>query len=378
MWLEDMGYRVVVSDAPEVARDADVIFLFPDADFTQDQVNRLSQRVEDGRHAPGRADVHEHLPGHGLGAVADGEQDRLPAERGVVGLEPDLAVAARPRRAAGLGDGVEQDQRVAVGVVEVAERVVGRDAAEVDDRRAGPRLGGRAVQPALALARGVGHLRGRLVPLTVVGALNSALPFCLLAYTSLSVTAGLAYQDDIQSLGMSALQDRANTVYFDRAATYPPGGPDLRPLAVAVYPVELLGGERVFDVSFGVVTTVVVGNCGSSPWPDAGLEESASLVGVRAAELMEAPVMLAVIYWASRHLICSHPELYWRSRLAAGMIALLLLVGAELLVAYALGSRSIDQYIASKDPVSGSVYLASLLAFAQPGAEPGSVFPEGA
>ena len=86
--------------------------------------------------------------------------------------------------------------------------------------------------------------------------------------------------------------------------------------------------------------------------------------GVRAAELMEAPVMLAVIYWASRHLICSHPELYWRSRLAAGMIALLLFVGAELLVAYALGSRSIDQYIASKDPVSGSVYLASLLAFA--------------
>ena len=46
--------------------------------------------------------------------------------------------------------------------------------------------------PALALARGVGHLRGRLVPLTVVGLLNSALPFCLLAYASLSVTAGLA------------------------------------------------------------------------------------------------------------------------------------------------------------------------------------------
>jgi N-acyl-D-amino-acid deacylase len=33
------------------------------------------------------------------------------------------------------------------------------------------------------------------------------------------------------------------------------------------------------------ITTVVVGNCGSSPWPDAGLEESASLVGVRAAGL---------------------------------------------------------------------------------------------
>jgi hypothetical protein len=43
-----MGYEVVVGEAPEVAEDADVIFLFPDADFTADQVQRLSQRVEDG------------------------------------------------------------------------------------------------------------------------------------------------------------------------------------------------------------------------------------------------------------------------------------------------------------------------------------------
>lgn len=86
--------------------------------------------------------------------------------------------------------------------------------------------------------------------------------------------------------------------------------------------------------------------------------------GVRTAELMETPVMLAVIYWASRRLIRIHPELCWPSRLAAGMVALVLLVGAELLVAYALGGRSISQYIASRDPVSGSVYLASLLVFA--------------
>ncbi len=46
--------------------------------------------------------------------------------------------------------------------------------------------------PALALTRGLADLRGRLVPIVVVGLLNSALPFCLLAYTSLSVTAGLA------------------------------------------------------------------------------------------------------------------------------------------------------------------------------------------
>jgi N-acyl-D-amino-acid deacylase len=33
------------------------------------------------------------------------------------------------------------------------------------------------------------------------------------------------------------------------------------------------------------ITTVIVGNCGASPWPNAGLEESAQLVGVTAADL---------------------------------------------------------------------------------------------
>lgn len=87
-------------------------------------------------------------------------------------------------------------------------------------------------------------------------------------------------------------------------------------------------------------------------------------LGTRTAELIETPVMLAVIYWASRRLIGLHPELCWRSRLEAGMLALALMTCAELLVAYALGGHSISQYIASRDPVSGSVYLASLLVFA--------------
>jgi hypothetical protein len=86
--------------------------------------------------------------------------------------------------------------------------------------------------------------------------------------------------------------------------------------------------------------------------------------GVRAAELMEMPVMLAVIIWASRRLARNHPEWKRTSRLAAGLVALLLLVSAELTVAYFLGARSPSQYIASRDPVSGSVYLASLLFFA--------------
>jgi drug/metabolite transporter (DMT)-like permease len=46
--------------------------------------------------------------------------------------------------------------------------------------------------PAVVLRGGLSSLRGRLLHVCVVGAINSALPFCLLAYAILSVTAGLA------------------------------------------------------------------------------------------------------------------------------------------------------------------------------------------
>ena len=86
--------------------------------------------------------------------------------------------------------------------------------------------------------------------------------------------------------------------------------------------------------------------------------------GVRAAELMEAPVMLAVIFWASRRLAQRNPAMSRPARFAAGVSALILLVTAELALAYFLGARSPSQYIASRDPISGSVYLASLVFFA--------------
>ena len=87
-------------------------------------------------------------------------------------------------------------------------------------------------------------------------------------------------------------------------------------------------------------------------------------VGVRTAELMETPFMLAVIVWASRRLARSQPALARGQRLATGILALACLAVAELAVAYGLGARSPSQYIASRDPVSGSVYLASLVFFA--------------
>lgn len=84
-------------------------------------------------------------------------------------------------------------------------------------------------------------------------------------------------------------------------------------------------------------------------------------LGVRAAELMEMPVMLGVITWAARRLVRRHPGWSRRARLGAGGVALLVLGMAELALAYTLDGRSPAAYVASRDPVSGSVYLAALL-----------------
>lgn len=86
--------------------------------------------------------------------------------------------------------------------------------------------------------------------------------------------------------------------------------------------------------------------------------------GVRAAELLETPVMLAVIVFASRWLVRRHPRFDRGHRLAAGVVALVLLLGAELAVAWLQGARGPAQVLAERDPVSGSVYLASLVFFA--------------
>lgn len=86
--------------------------------------------------------------------------------------------------------------------------------------------------------------------------------------------------------------------------------------------------------------------------------------GARTAELMEMPVMLAVIAWASRRLARRNLALSRWRRLGAGFFASTCLVAAELAVAYFLGARSFSQYVASRDPVSGSAYLVSLVFFA--------------
>ena len=85
----------------------------------------------------------------------------------------------------------------------------------------------------------------------------------------------------------------------------------------------------------------------------------------RAAELAEMPLMLLVIVAAARFIVrrfALRPS--WHARLGPGLLALALLLGAELLLAVVLQDQSLAAYVASRDPVSGTVYLAMLSVFA--------------
>lgn len=87
--------------------------------------------------------------------------------------------------------------------------------------------------------------------------------------------------------------------------------------------------------------------------------------GERAAELMEMPVMFAVIFLAAGGLVRKHAARFSGAQwLAVGLVALALLIAAELVVAVVTTDRTLAEYIASRDPVSGSVYLAMLVVFA--------------
>ncbi len=91
----------------------------------------------------------------------------------------------------------------------------------------------------------------------------------------------------------------------------------------------------------------------------------ATRIGERYAELAEMPLMFLAIYFSSRFVRRKYGQNTDSVGLVAiGVIALLLLVGAELLLAGLLAGRGIGEYISSRDPVSGSVYLLMLLVFA--------------
>lgn len=88
-------------------------------------------------------------------------------------------------------------------------------------------------------------------------------------------------------------------------------------------------------------------------------------LGERAAELVEMPFMFVAIVVSARFITrrFSLPANVL-ARLGAGFLALGLLVAAEVLLAVALQSRTLGEYVAGRDPVSGIVYLAMLALFA--------------
>lgn len=88
-------------------------------------------------------------------------------------------------------------------------------------------------------------------------------------------------------------------------------------------------------------------------------------LGERTAELMEAPMMLVVTMlaarWVARRLAVPST---WSSRLGMGGVALGLLLAAEWTLVLWLRGLSIGEYVASRDPVSGTVYIVMLGVFA--------------
>jgi hypothetical protein len=88
-------------------------------------------------------------------------------------------------------------------------------------------------------------------------------------------------------------------------------------------------------------------------------------LGVRAAELLELPLMLVAVLLAARAV-----ERRWMAgsragaRLGVGGLALALLLAAEVGLGMALRGLTAREALLDKDPVSGTAYYLSLLVFA--------------
>lgn len=88
-------------------------------------------------------------------------------------------------------------------------------------------------------------------------------------------------------------------------------------------------------------------------------------LGERWAELAETPLMLLVSLLAARWVVrrFAVPDSSM-PRLQVGLLALALLVCCELTVVLAMRGLTFTEYLETRDPVSGTAYLASLVLFA--------------
>lgn len=88
------------------------------------------------------------------------------------------------------------------------------------------------------------------------------------------------------------------------------------------------------------------------------------LTGGRYAELLEMPLMLVIIYYSARSIVIhfrniNRPKGY----IYTGVISFLILITAELSLVFGLQGMTLSEYFASRDPVSGTAYLFSLIIF---------------
>ncbi len=85
-------------------------------------------------------------------------------------------------------------------------------------------------------------------------------------------------------------------------------------------------------------------------------------VGTRAAELIEMPVMVGITWlaarWVTRKFLVP-PER--GSRLSMGVMAGALLLLAEFTLVLWLRGLTLEEYFATRDPVSGTAYYAAVL-----------------
>jgi hypothetical protein len=88
-------------------------------------------------------------------------------------------------------------------------------------------------------------------------------------------------------------------------------------------------------------------------------------LGVRTAELAEAPFMFGISILAARWVVRHVQVSPLRSRrLAMGCIALGLMLVAEFTLGLWMRGMTIREYFAARDPISGAAYFVTLGAFA--------------
>ena len=88
-------------------------------------------------------------------------------------------------------------------------------------------------------------------------------------------------------------------------------------------------------------------------------------IGARAAELAETPVMIAISWCAARWVVRRlDVPLAACPRLGVGLLALALMLVAEFSLVLRLRGLTLEEYFATRDPVSGAAYYSALVLLA--------------